>query len=182
MPDPMPRRATGGPQGCRRAEAAGQEGTTTRGQASRPQGGLDAGTVKQEKGQRPEITLADGIVVDAREAAGVWRDLAALLTVNPDEFRSLLALAQGRPGDADPSHFESLWAGDFLEMDQRTIQPVARSVLLNSYEDTREGPVIAPLRLQDEADRLVAEQALAQRDQWQRDFLFGREDKGRSPD
>ena len=66
------------------------------------------------------------------------------------------------------------WTGD-------TIRPVVQAVILNSYEETQEGPVIAPLRLQSEADRPVAEQALGERDRWVLDFLSGNDDKGRSP-
>jgi len=128
----------------------------------------------------PQIRLKSGATVGAREAAAVWRDLAALLTVDPDDFRSLLALAQDRPGDADQRHLKSLRAGYFLENDSRTIRPVVRQVLLNSFELTPEGPVIAPLRLKDAADRPVAEQALKERDKWVRDFASGSKDKDRS--
>ena len=114
------------------------------------------------------------------QAAAVWRQLAALLTVDPDEFRSLLALVQGRQADADPRHFDSLWADACLEKDRQTVRPEVRAVLLNSYAETPEGPVIAPLRLRDEADRPVAERALANRDRWVRDFSLGKDDEGRS--
>ena len=158
-----------------------QEVITAREQAARPAGGPVAGTVTED-GKRPTITLRSGTIGDAREAAAVWRDLGTLLAVDPSEFRTLLALSQNCLADADPKHFDQLWANDFLEMDRRTIQPAVHAVLLNSYEDTREGPVIAPLRLQDEADRPVAEAALAQRDQWVRHFATGKRGKGRSPD
>ena len=182
----MPDRRRGHPQVGRgrhlhRAVAA-EEATTAREQAIPSRGGPEAETVTEE-GQRPTITLKNGAVVDVREAAAVWRDLAAVLETDPDEFRSLLALVQGRPADVNPRHFDELWADAFLENDLRTIRPVVREVLLNSYEaDTGEGSVIAPLRLQDEADRPVAEKALAQRDQWVRDFASGKKDWGRSPD
>jgi hypothetical protein len=131
-----------------------------------------------KEGERPHVTLATGAVVDAREAAGVWRELSFLLTIHPDRFRSLLALAQDRPGEADARHLDELWADWFLDRDRRTIRPAVRQVLLNSYQDTREGPVIAPLRLHDEADRPVAEQALQQHDQLVWNLLFRREDRG----
>jgi hypothetical protein len=135
-----------------------------------------------EDAKRPTITLKTGAVVDAGEAAALWRELSAILTVNPDEFQSLLALAEGRLSDVNPSHFDEMWADALVENDRRTIRPVVQAVLLNSYEPTAEGPVIAPLRLQNETDRPVAEQALQQCDQRVRDLAFGKQSKGRSPD
>lgn len=179
MPDPLIVGARASREGRLHTQEAAQEGSKAREQASRSQGGPDTRTVTEDA-RRPTITLKSGAVVDARKAAAVWRELDAMLTVDPDEFRSLLALAQGRLGDADPQHFESLWADDFLEMDRRTIQPEVQEVLLNSYEETREGPVITPLRLQSEADRPIAEEALRQCDQWVRDFLSGKDDQERS--
>src|SRR4051794_32224238 len=82
-------------------EAPAQEATIAREQAVRPHGGPETGTLTEE-GKRPHITLQSGTVVEAREAAAVWRQLGSLLVVDPDEFRSLLALAQDRPSDADP--------------------------------------------------------------------------------
>src|SRR5262245_43559019 len=124
MPDPVPRRPrTGSKKGRRPTQPAEKEETRAREQAGQSQGRLDAEKVAKDA-KRPTIALKTGAVVDAREAAAIWRRLAAVLHVNPDEFRSLLALAQGRPGDANPRHFESLWSGYFLEMDQRTIRPV----------------------------------------------------------
>ena len=133
-----------------------------------------------EKGETPQITLKNGAVVDAREAAAVWRDLAALLTVDPDEFRTLLALAQDRPSDADERHFKSLRSSYFLEKDCRTIRSVVRAVTLNSFEHSDEGPLIVPLRLQNAADKPIAERALNERDEWVRNFATSREETDRS--
>src|SRR5262249_25089095 len=160
MPDHRPNRLRGGGGEGSRIEAA-QE--ATREQDTRPRGRPEAGSLTEET-NRPTITLQSGAVVDAREAAGIWRYLAALLGVNPDRFRSLLALAQGRPADADPGHFELLDADYYLEKDQRTIRPPVQAVLLNSFVNGPEGPIIAPLRLQSEADRPVAEAGLARHD------------------
>jgi hypothetical protein len=179
MPDPIVVQIAGKPHG-RTSAGATQEATKAREQASQPKGAPDARTVTEDA-QRPTITLKTGVVVDAREAASVWRELDALLTVDPDEFRTLLALAEGRVADANPQHFESLWADAFLEMDHRTIRPVVQGVMVNSYENTSEGPVICPLRLQNESDRPIAEKALAKLDQWVRDYVRDKKNKGRSP-
>jgi hypothetical protein len=135
-----------------------------------------------EEASRPTITLLTGAVVDAREAAGTWKRLSSLLTVNPARFRTLLALVQNRPADADPGHFECLWADGFLHKDRRTLNPVTLGVFLNSYEETKEGPLICPLRLQNENDRLVAERALAEAGQALWDFLNSKKGKGWSRD
>jgi hypothetical protein len=138
-----------------------------------------------ENAKRPTITLKNGALVEARQAVAVLEDLDTLLTNAPDEFQTLLALAQGRDADANPQHFKSLRAHTFLDWhDGRTIQPLVRDVLLNSFEMTPEGPVIVPLRLQDAADLPAAEQAQAELDRWTSRFwarIQGRKDKGLEP-
>jgi hypothetical protein len=179
MPDRKNRRSQAGRSG-RGTETTAPEATIDRKQVTSPRGRPGTETLT-EQDKRPHITLENGAVVDAREAAAVWRDLDALQAVDPDEFRSLLALAQGRPSDADPQHFKSLRSDDLLK-DDHSINPIAREVLLNTYKITHDGPVIVPLRLRDEADRSVAEQALAECDQFVRDVAFGRKGKDRSRD
>jgi hypothetical protein len=179
MPDRTPRRPRAGEAERRRAQAAAQEATIAREQAGQPEGGPDAGTVTEDA-HLPKITLKTGDPVDARAAVAILDQLRAYLAVHPEEFRSLLALAEGRPGDADPGHFQSLHRHAFMEDDGRSISPEVRSVLLNSYVVLREGPVLVPLRLQNEADRAVAEEAQKQLDRWYQRVLFGR--KGGSRD
>src|SRR5262249_36563728 len=99
-----------------------------------------------------------------------------------DQFRSLQALEQGQPGDADSKHFDWLWGHGFLEKDRRTIRSDAAAVLRNSFEETKEGPVIAPLRLMSERDRPIPGQALRECDVWVHDFLSGKDNQDRSPD
>ncbi len=138
----------------------------------------ETGTLTEKDREKPQITLANGAVVEARPAVAAWERLGTLLATAPDEFRSLLALAEGRGSDADPQHFESLWASYLLENDVRTIRPVVRDVLLNSYVVTEEGPIVAPLRLQSAGDLPGAEWAQRTIDQLRRDVLFGRKDNG----
>jgi hypothetical protein len=157
---------------------AAQEATIARDQATRVRVGPEIGTLT-EKDDLPQIRLKTGATVGAREAAAIWRSLGALLAVDPDEFGSLLALAQDRPGDADQRHFKSLRADAFLQ-DDHSVDPVVRDVLLNSFELTPEGPVISPLRLQNAADRPIAEQALRERDEWVQNFAGGGKGTDRS--
>jgi hypothetical protein len=171
MPDPILRGSRASREWRRRQQAAAHQTIIAREQASRSQGGPDAGKLTEDA-KRPTITLKTGAVVDARQAVGEHQALETLLTNAPDEFQSLLALAQGRPADANPKHFQSLRAHTFLDWDDgRTITPLARDVLLNSFEMTREGPVIAPLRLQDAADLPAAEQAQGELDHQFKNFL-----------
>lgn len=167
---------------CRQTVA--QAVIINREQGAQSQGRLDAGAVT-ENANRTTITLQNGAVVEARQAAAVLQDLDTLLTNAPDEFASLLALAQGRDADANPDHFKSLRAHAFLDWhDGRTIQPLVRDVLLNSFQQTSEGPVIAPLRLQDAADLPAAEQAQAELDRWTKRLwsrIQRRQDPGLEP-
>jgi hypothetical protein len=182
MPDRTHRRSLAGGRG-RRTETAAQGATSCRDQAKCPQG-MPGAEIVTEKDDQSKITLKDGSIVPARQAVGIREGLDTLLTLAPDEFRSLLALATGRPAEADPRHFESLWAEGFLE-DDRSIDPVVRDVLLNSYATTREGRVIALMRLHEAADRPAAEQAQEHHDQSFENFwskIVGPKDKGRSKD
>jgi hypothetical protein len=129
----------------------------------------------KEKGNRPQIKLRNGAVVDARRAVAIVECLQTTLATRPDEFRSLLALAENRPQDADQRHFEELRACACLEND-KSIDPMVRDVLLNCYQVTSEGPVVVPLRLQDAADLPAAQRAQRQRDQQLRSILQPKRD------
>ena len=158
-----------------------REATAEREQATRPRVELETGTLTG-KPNRPQITLSNGAIVDAREAVVIVEWLRVTLARRPDEFQSLLALAEGRLQDANPRHFEELWARAFLTND-RTIEPTVREVLLNCYQITPEGPVVVPLRLKDAADLPAAAEAQRGSDRFLRDILRGRiDDHDRSPD
>jgi hypothetical protein len=129
-----------------------------------------------EESKKPQITLKNGGQVEAEEAGMTWIRLGQLLETAPDQFRSLLALAEGRPGDADKRHFQPLWGRFLLEQDHRTVPPLVRAVLQNCYQNTPEGPVITPLRLQHAADKTVAEQVLRERARRLLDFIYGPDD------
>lgn len=161
--------------------AAAPEVTTAREQASPLQDGPDTGKLA-EKGKKPQITLRNGAVVDARRAVAIVERLQNALEISPEEFRSLIALAENRPQDADPRHFEELKAFAFLDHDH-SIRPLVRDLLLNSYQVTAEGPVVVPLRLKDAADLPAAQKAQRENDQFLRNILHRRKGSDdRSPD
>lgn len=162
------------------ADAAAAVGeTTTREQAIPRRSGPESGKLTK-KGERPQITLRNGAVVDARRAVAIVEELQITLQSHPEEFRSLLALAENRPQDAAPQHFEQLWARALLTND-RSIDPTVREVLLNCYQVTPEGPVVVPLRLEDAADLPVAERAQQEMDRQLRNILRKpRDDEGPS--
>jgi hypothetical protein len=126
-----------------------------------------------EEPKRPTLTLKSGAVVDALEGVAVAQDLQVFTARHPDQLRTLLALAEGRVGDANPEHFRALRIEYYLEKDERTVRPVVREVLLNCYQETPEGPVIAPLRLASAADLPGATHAEAELERRLRDLLSG---------
>lgn len=161
-------------------EAVATEVTIRREQAGR--GGRGLRQTLKENSKRSQITLKNGATVDARQAVAIVEQLQVVLAAHLDEFRSLLALAEGRRQDADPRHLKSLWASAFLQNDY-AIEPIVRDVLLNSYQDTAEGPVVVPLRLRDAADVPAVQQALLEKDQQIRKILRNpKRDEGRSMD
>ncbi len=161
MPDRKHRRSRSG-RTRPHAESVMREATIGRGQVSRQHGVSGTGKMTGN-GTRPTITLKDGSVIEAWLAATVWEQLKDLLREEPPEvFQSLLALAQGREGDANPQHLGTLAVSLFVNEGDHSIDPVVQSVLLNSYVTADTGPGIAPLRLMSAADKVVAEEALAQ--------------------
>jgi hypothetical protein len=161
--------------------AAAEDVTRVREQAAPDRGELGTGTLT-EKSNKPQITLRNGAVVDARQAVTIVEQLQVTLEADPEEFKTLLALAEGRTQDADPRHFEELWAQAFLNNDH-SIKPIVRDVLLNCHQITPEGPVVVPLRLKDAADLPAAQRAQRESDQFLRDILHRRKSSDeRSPD
>jgi hypothetical protein len=156
-----------------------QKETTRKELATRRPDGLKRATLTKK--EKPRLTLKSGAVLNAREAIAIWEDLEFLLDDNPAEFLSLLALAQDRPSDADPKHLESLQADTLIGKDNM-IDPLVRDVLLNSFELTKEGPVITPLRLLDEANLPIAQQGEKELHRWVRKFASRAKRQGPSKD
>jgi hypothetical protein len=164
--------------GRRDASIAARSGATDRYESnSRAHIGPDGGQLTKNS-NKPTITLRDGVVLDAREAAAVRDALQRTLSFHPDEFQSLLALADGRVADVEPGHMGELRAHAFLKRDD-SLDPVVRAVLMNCYEVTRDGPVFVPLRLRSSADLEAATWAEAQIDEFYRNLLPRRPNQDR---
>lgn len=160
MPDRNHRQSRSG-HGVARQQA-GQEATLAREQDSQVEAGPETGKLKEEKGKIQKISLQDGSVLDAVKAVCTWDLLKDFPQEEPAAFQALLAMAQGRHTDhIDPRHLEALESRDFVNEDH-TIDPIARSVLLNSYTTVDGQPMIAALRLRSAADKVVLEEARAQ--------------------
>jgi hypothetical protein len=177
MPDPQERIRELEFEGHQRVQAEALKKTSAREQANLPDQRPVAKRVSKDA-DRPEITLRSGDPVDARAAVSLVERLRALLEVDPDEFQSLRALAEGRTADANPQHFPLLKSHVFLERDGCTIRPIVRAIILNCYEITLEGPVIVPLRVKDESSIEVTNQAQEQLDEQRRRDLFGDDGQG----
>ena len=96
-----------------------------------------------------------------------------------DEFYSLLALAQGRQGDADPTYLKPLRDQGLLD-ESGAVLPIVRSIL-GAYTVTAEGPVITdPFRPRSEAEKQAGERAAEQNDQTLLNWLLGPGGGGRS--
>src|SRR5262249_30753191 len=104
--------------------AAAMKTSQGREQVGRGAGRLGTGTLAGDE-KRETITLRNGAVMDALRAVSLHGRLAAMLEVTPAEFRSLLALAEGRPNDANAAHINDLREERFLAADNSVVPDVA---------------------------------------------------------
>jgi len=128
----------------------------------------------------PKFTLKNGDQVDAHSTVILYDTLVAIRDVHPRRFESLLALAQGRPSDVPSDDLEYLKEAGLVDQ-TGAIQADVRSVLISSYKQTPEGPVlIHPVRLESVADRVAVEKVNAELDRRVRKFLQGPDEEGLS--
>jgi hypothetical protein len=107
--------------------------------------------------QRPQLRLKNGAMADVRSALIVLGGLRAQQRVRPHVFQTLLALARGKPEEADPEHIEPLTQERYLGPDGKVRQDVA-DVLLSALQWQGDGAVLVnPFKLEGEADRAVVE-------------------------
>jgi hypothetical protein len=160
MPDRNHRKSRSGHGGD--WKQAAQDATLAREQASHAADRSVARTLTEVKGKKPTtITLQDGSVVDAEQAACTWNLLKDFPREEPAAFQELLAMAQGRTHHADARHFKALKVRFFVSEDH-TIESVTRAVLLNSFANLDGSPMIAALRLKSAIDKTVLEKVQAQ--------------------
>ncbi len=107
--------------------------------------------------------------------ADILRDL---LEKQPEHFEVLLALARGQNQDLPVRSLAYLRRDEFL-MKGAVIKPLYRDILLSSYQQTPDGPVIVnPFRLDDEADARAVQSVADSRGRpdrikWLFDQIFG---------
>jgi hypothetical protein len=103
------------------------------------------GWLQEER--RKILPLKNGGQIEAAFGLAGWRSLEHLLEQSPQNFRALLAIAEGRPGDADAQSIAHLSDSLFLRPDG-SLEPGMRDVLLSSHTVTSEGSVLVnPFRL-----------------------------------
>lgn len=109
-----------------------------------------------DEGAAPTVILKNGARLDVRIALAEWRALVGLLEAQPQVFRAALEMARGH--DQPPSVLRTL-RRNWLTFRTGELRPPVRDLLLSSYRETPEGPVMTfPARLADEESRVAVEQ------------------------
>ena len=104
-----------------------------------------------------KVSLTNGCTDDVRFALCEWGALTALLENDPKIFQAALELAHGR---VQPPREMQLLRHALLTFHTGQLRPSIRNLLLASYRDTPEGPVMAfPFKLDNEEDRMAVEAA-----------------------
>lgn len=136
------------------------------------------------------LRLKNGELANVRFALAERECLDYLMRVQPQHFNVLLRLC--RDDSRDPEMSEADWQKsiEFLKNETRdlrdddTVRPLARNVLLSSYQVTTDGPVLTqPFELAGQDEKQVADMVDRRVDEdlpkFMRDFLRG-DDSDRS--
>ena len=99
------------------------------------------GVVTREKAGE-ELRLKTGGKIDAGIGRALYAALDNLMARSPKLLQSLVALAQNAQADIPERHAEELKACAFLRMDDGTLAPEMRMILLSAYKDTLDGPAL----------------------------------------
>lgn len=152
---------------------------TTGEQTADSTGGRDA-RMRRDHQEGPKFTLKNGDQIDARWAILLYDRLRAMQAVHPKRLKSLLALAPDRPNDVPTDHLELFKEGGLADS-AGAISPDVRGVLLSSYQQTPDGPVLTnPVRFASAADRAAVERINRELNQRFRSFLDERDEDGPS--
>ena len=110
------------------------------------------------------LRLKNGELANVQSALAERACLEDLLRIHPQHFKVLLSLSRG---DApDPTVPETTWreSVEFLKNETRdlrhdgTVRPLARNVLLSSYQVTPDGPVLSqPFALTSQQEKQLAD-------------------------
>jgi hypothetical protein len=148
-------------------------------QAAQANGGPGA-WMPQKREEGPKFTLKNGDQVDADWTVILYESFVDMMDNCPRRFQSLLALAQGRPGDVVADDLEYFKEAGFVTP-AGVLSSDVQSVLLSAYQETPEGPVLVnPVRLETPADRAAVEHAQQLLNRRALDFLRERDDDGPS--
>ncbi len=105
------------------------------------------------KGPKDKFKLKSGGEINVVGGHFAVLQLQALLDKSPEDFRTLLAIARGNPQDAVPDSIERLKGGFLHPRTCEVHPPILRDILLSSYQETPEGPVLVnPFQLNQATD------------------------------
>ena len=109
-----------------------------------------------ESGGEYQISLKNGSRHDLRIAQAIWEALAPLITTHPDLFAAALNLANGiAPSPAMSRELRR----EFMTLENGELRAIIRDVLLSSYQETADGPIlISPFKVESPADRQAFEE------------------------
>jgi hypothetical protein len=116
---------------------------------------------KEEKpAMEAELPLKKGGDRIEASSARFWEeDLRDLLERDPEHFRALRAIVEGRPDEASPQHCRDLREWAYLSRDGSP-HPKVKAVLLAAVRDTLDGPAIVdPLDVSRPEDAATLRQA-----------------------
>lgn len=104
------------------------------------------------------LTLKNGVVANAAMALFEYRLLSRLQKSDPERFAVVLRMAHGEPARMS-RHQRKVFQNRTACTDENgNIRPLLRDVLLSSYTETAEGPVLAnPFAFRDARDRELTE-------------------------
>jgi hypothetical protein len=148
---------------------ASQRGDTTRPAAAADEARLADDADQFEISPNYTVTLRNGATEDLTQAMATWDTLTQIKDNQPALFAAALALAQGQ--EPSPSMRRELRRG-LLTLRNGVLRPAVKNVLLSSYEETPEGPVLVnPIKPTCDADRRAFEELEARSERNFRRFL-----------
>jgi hypothetical protein len=130
---------------------------------------------KDDKGKKPayraELPLKkDGGRIEMANAHATERELRDLLERDPEHFRALRALVEGRPEEVSREHLRDLRKWAFVMRDG-SIRPAVKAIMTAAVRDTPDGPALVyPLDLSNPEDAATAASVEMEFDKAERDL------------
>jgi hypothetical protein len=134
----------------------------------------------EEKEEKIKLPLKhSGELVDAEQAMYWVDDFRVMQELYPKRFKTVVALAQNLPEEADPKQVKALKDLRFVR-DDGQLDPYFAGILTSSLEMRDNCYVLVqPFRLESERDKLIAERAANAPAGPVTTRLFGRDGSGR---